>query len=122
VIEIEAPAKINLTLRVLGKAEDGFHEIETLIVPIGLADGLAVEEAEEWSFSCDDPTVPGDERNLVVKAARLFCAETGVAGNVAVRLRKAIPHGAGLGGGAATRRRRCGCWTGFMGRGSGGSG
>jgi 4-diphosphocytidyl-2-C-methyl-D-erythritol kinase len=101
VIEEEAPAKINLTLRVLGKREDGFHEIETLIVPIGIADRLTVEEAEEWSFSCDDPTVPGDDRNLVVRAARLFSLETGLAGQLRVRLLKSIPHGAGLAGGSS---------------------
>jgi 4-diphosphocytidyl-2-C-methyl-D-erythritol kinase len=100
-MEAAAPAKLNLTLRVLGQRADGFHEIETLIVPIGLADRLTVEEAEEWSFSCDDPTVPGDERNLAVRAARLFFAETGVEGKVKVRLMKAIPHGAGLGGGSS---------------------
>ena len=100
-IEIAAPAKINLTLRVLGRREDGFHNIETLIVPIGIADRLAIEEAETWTFSCDDPTVPGDERNLVVRAARLFFAETGMRGNVRVRLEKKIPHGAGLGGGSS---------------------
>jgi 4-diphosphocytidyl-2-C-methyl-D-erythritol kinase len=101
VIEAAAPAKINLTLRVLGKREDDFHEIETLIIPIGLEDRLTVEEAPEWSFSCDDPAIPGDERNLVVRAARLFFAETGVNGNVSIRLAKAIPHGAGLGGGSS---------------------
>ena len=96
-----APAKINVTLRVLGKREDGFHEIETLIVPLGLADRLTVEEAEGWSFSCDDPTVPGDEGNLVVRAARLFFAETSVKPSVRVHLMKSIPHGAGLGGGSS---------------------
>ncbi len=101
-IEVFAPAKINLTLRVLGKREDGFHEIETLIVPLGLADRITIEEAGEWSFSCDDPTVPGDEGNLVVRAARLFFAGTGVnAAGARVRLTKAIPHGAGLGGGSS---------------------
>ncbi len=100
-IETTAPAKINLTLRVLGKREDGFHEIETLIVPLALADRLTIEAAAEWSFYCDDPTVPGDERNLVVRAARLFFAETGIDPAGRVRLMKAIPHGAGLGGGSS---------------------
>jgi len=100
-IEVIAPAKINLTLRVLGKRADGFHEIETLIVPIGIRDRLSVEEADQWSFSCDDPTVPGDDRNLVVRAARLFFAETAVKDAIRVRLMKAIPHGAGLGGGSS---------------------
>ena len=75
-IEAAAPAKINLTLRVVGKRPDGFHEIETLIVPILLSDRLTIEEAPEWTFACDDPTLPGDESNLVVRAARLFFAET----------------------------------------------
>jgi len=96
-----APAKINLTLRVLGKRADGFHEIETLIVPIGLADRLTIREAKEWNFSCNDPSVPGDDSNLVVRAARLFFAETGMKDAIEVRLIKAIPHGAGLGGGSS---------------------
>lgn len=100
-MEIFAPAKINLTLRVLGKRDDGFHEIETLIVPIALRDRLTIEEAGEWTFTCDDPTVPGDERNLVVQAARLFFAETGLKPAACVHLSKAIPHGAGLGGGSS---------------------
>jgi 4-diphosphocytidyl-2-C-methyl-D-erythritol kinase len=101
VIEVAAPAKINLTLRVLGKRPDGFHEIETLIVPIGLSDRLTVEEAPEWTFVCDDPSVPGDESNLVVRAARLFAAETGTGDKLRIRLSKSIPHGAGLGGGSS---------------------
>lgn len=100
-IERAAPAKINLTLRVLGKRADGFHEIETLIAPIGLADCLLAELADAWSFACDDPSVPGDERNLAVRAARLFFAETGVPDRVRMRLQKVIPHGAGLGGGSS---------------------
>jgi 4-diphosphocytidyl-2-C-methyl-D-erythritol kinase len=99
--ETTAPAKVNLTLRVLGRREDGFHDIETLIVPIGLADKLTMETAGEWSFSCDDPTVPGDESNLVVRAARLFFQQTGLKPAVRVHLMKAIPHGAGLGGGSS---------------------
>jgi 4-diphosphocytidyl-2-C-methyl-D-erythritol kinase len=99
--ETTAPAKVNLTLRVLEKRADGFHEIETLIVPVGLADTLTVETADEWAFACDDPTVPGDESNLVVRAARLFFAETGLKPAVRIGLQKRIPHGAGLGGGSS---------------------
>jgi 4-diphosphocytidyl-2-C-methyl-D-erythritol kinase len=100
-IEINAPAKINLTLRVVRRRDDGFHDIETLIVPIGLNDRLSAAPADGWQFECDDPTVPGDDRNLVVKAARLFFAATGVKENVRVRLEKRIPHGAGLAGGSS---------------------
>ena len=100
-IELEARAKINLTLRVMGRREDGYHEIETLIVPVGVADRVTVEEGNGFEFSCDDPTVPGDEGNLVVKAARLFFRETGVKPGVRVGLEKRVPHGAGLGGGSS---------------------
>ena len=100
-IERWAPAKINLTLRVVGKRGDGFHEIETLIVPVGVADRLTVEAGEGFEFACDDPTVPGDEGNLVVRAARLFFKETGVKEGVRVGLEKRVPHGAGLGGGSS---------------------
>ena len=99
--DVLAPAKINLTLRVLGRRPDGFHEIETLIVPIGLADRLRVEKADAWGFSCDDPAVPADGSNLVVRAARLFFAETGTGDSVHIALAKSIPHGAGLGGGSS---------------------
>jgi 4-diphosphocytidyl-2-C-methyl-D-erythritol kinase len=101
VIERAAPAKINLTLRVLRKRPDGFHDIETLIVPLALADRLTLEEAADWSFSCDDPTIPSDDTNLAVRAARLFFAETGLKPSVRICLSKSIPHGAGLGGGSS---------------------
>jgi 4-diphosphocytidyl-2-C-methyl-D-erythritol kinase len=101
VIEAAAPAKVNLTLRVVGKREDGFHEIETLIVPLALADRLTAAPAEEFSFGCDDATVPSDDGNLVARAARLFFAETGLKPAVRIELMKSIPHGAGLGGGSS---------------------
>ena len=98
----EAPAKVNLSLRILGKREDGFHELETLMVPVsGLADQLTFEEAEEFSFSCDAPGVPVDEGNLVVKAVRLFEAKRGKECCYRVHLEKKVPHGAGLGGGSS---------------------
>ena len=100
-IETLAPAKVNLSLRVLRRREDGYHEIETLIVPLDLADRLTVEESPEWAFSCDDPSIPSDDRNLSVRAARLFFAETGIADRVRITLSKSIPHGAGLGGGSS---------------------
>jgi len=100
-IEAHAPAKINLTLRVLGRRPDGFHDIETLIVPLSLSDRLTIEHAPDWSFTCDDPTLPMDDGNLVVRAARLFFAETGLAPAARIHLAKSIPHGAGLAGGSS---------------------
>src|ERR1043166_2795516 len=98
---LQVPAKINLSLEVRGKRADGFHEIETLIVPISLADTLIITPADAFSFSCDDPAVPADETNLVVRAARVFRARTGIVPRVKIELQKKIPHGAGLGGGSS---------------------
>ena len=97
-----APAKLNLSLRVLGKREDGFHEIDTLMVKLpGLADEIEFRESEHFSFQCDDPGVPGDETNLVVKAVRAYEAATGISCNHSISLKKVVPHGAGLGGGSS---------------------
>lgn len=99
---IKAPAKINLTLRVVGKRPDGFHEIDTLMVRLpGLYDEIVVGGEGEFRFSCDDPSVPADESNLVVRAVRLFERETGTMFRRSLHLIKNIPHGAGLGGGSS---------------------
>lgn len=101
-LTLKAPAKLNLSLRILGKRDDGFHEIDTLMVKLpGLADTLEFREGEEFSFSCDDPTVPGDEGNLVVKAVRAYEAAAGIRCQCSISLQKNIPHGAGLGGGSS---------------------
>lgn len=100
---IQAPAKVNLTLRILGKRSDGFHNIETLMVPISLADeieiflvgGMGVE------LHCDDPTVPADETNLTWRAVCAFATYTGLTFRVKIKLKKNIPAGAGLGGGSS---------------------
>jgi 4-diphosphocytidyl-2-C-methyl-D-erythritol kinase len=99
---LQAPAKLNLSLRVLGKRDDGFHEIDTLMVKLpSLADELEFAEADAFSFKCDDPSVPGDEENLVVKAVRAYEANAGIRCNCSISLKKLIPHGAGLGGGSS---------------------
>ena len=99
---LKAPAKLNLSLRVLGKRDDGFHEIDTLMVKLpGLTDELEFTDADDFSFNSDDPSVPGDDRNLVVKAARAFEAAAGIRCRCSISLKKIIPHGAGLGGGSS---------------------
>ena len=95
-----AHAKVNLSLRVLRRREDGFHEIETLIAPITLHDSLVIEPADRLEFYCDQPGLASDD-NLVVRAARAFFAETNREPKVRLTLRKKIPHGAGLGGGSS---------------------
>lgn len=99
---LQAPAKLNLSLRVVGKRADGFHEIDTVMVKLpGLADTLEFSEADAFTFTCDDPTIPADGRNLVVKAAKAYAAAAGVECRCAIHLRKSIPHGAGLAGGSS---------------------
>jgi len=101
-LSVNAPAKINLSLRVKGKRVDGFHELETVMLPLPeLYDTLVFTEANTFKFTCDKPDVPTDESNLVVKAVRLFekCAKLKV--SYEILLEKRVPHGAGLGGGSS---------------------
>lgn len=99
---MSAPAKLNICLRVLGRRDDGFHEIETLMVRLpGLADRVEIGEAAEFVFECDAEGVPCDESNLAVRAVRVFERVTGVEVRGRLRLEKRVPHGAGLGGGSS---------------------
>ncbi len=101
-LTLEAPAKINLSLKVLGKRADGFHELETLMVPLsGLSDTLHFQEGDRFSFSCEADDVPKDETNLVVKAVRVFEERVGIKVHYKITLEKRVPHGAGLGGGSS---------------------
>jgi 4-diphosphocytidyl-2-C-methyl-D-erythritol kinase len=103
-MQLLAPAKINLSFEIKGRRADGFHEVETLMAPITLADRLSIERAghdNEIRFSCDDPSLPGDDDNLVVRAAKLFRKHTKTTSGIALALEKKIPHGAGLGGGSS---------------------
>lgn len=100
---IDAPAKVNLTLRILGKRADGYHEIESLMAPVSLTDQLeiSVEEGRGIEFTCSDPTIPSDETNLVCRAVATFSNHTGLRFRTRIHLQKNIPHGAGLGGGSS---------------------
>ena len=101
-MQVSAPAKVNLSLKIAGKRADGFHEIETFIAPVSLADTLKIEaQGSGIDFRCDDPSIPPGEENLVVRAAKAFFDATKQKGGVAIKLQKKIPHGAGLGGGSS---------------------
>lgn len=101
-LQLSAPAKINLSLRVLGKREDGFHEIDTTMVRLlGLADQLEFSESGGFSFTCSDPELPTGEDNLVVKAVRAYEAASGIPCRYSIHLTKRIPHAAGLAGGSS---------------------
>jgi 4-diphosphocytidyl-2-C-methyl-D-erythritol kinase len=104
-MQLLAPAKINLSFEIKGQRADGFHEIETLMAPISLFDRLTIEEdagnRNGVEFTCDDPSLPTGDDNLVVRAAKLFRATTRIDAGFKVALEKEIPHGAGLGGGSS---------------------
>ena len=103
-MQLLAPAKINLSFEIKGPRADGFHEIETLMAPITLADRLIIERTGDNNvirFSCDDPSLPDDDDNLVVRAAKLFRKRTNIASGISLVLEKKVPHGAGLGGGSS---------------------
>lgn len=99
---LQAPAKLNLSLRILGRREDGFHSLDTLMVRLpGLADEIEFSRAQAFTFACSDPSVPEDGSNLVVKAVRAWEAASGTTCRLGISLKKRIPHGAGLGGGSS---------------------
>jgi len=103
-MQVLAPAKINVSLKILRRRDDGFHEIETLITPITLCDQIEIEKSDsssEIEFHCDDPSVPAGDDNLIVRAARAFFAATKLKRAISIELKKKIPHGAGLGGGSS---------------------
>lgn len=99
---VTAPAKINLSLKITRRREDGFHELETLALPLpDLCDELTFIPAEHFSLQCDQEGVPTDESNLVSRALRIFERETDIPCPFKIELIKNIPHGAGLGGGSS---------------------
>jgi len=103
-MQMLAPAKINISLRILRQRSDGFHEIETLIAPISLCDDIKIDRSDSGEgieFHCNDPSVPAGGDNLVVRAAKRFFAATKLKSAVSIDLKKKIPHGAGLGGGSS---------------------
>lgn len=96
-------AKVNLSLEVLRRRQDGYHEIETILQSITLADELDVEFTRDGrvDIECSDPGVPTDETNLCHRAVVAMRRFAGDDLGARIRLEKHIPHGAGLGGGSA---------------------
>lgn len=101
-ITLPSFAKVNLHLRVLGKREDGYHDIFTVFQTVSLHDTITFEEsASEIVLECDEPNVPTDIRNLVVKAANRIRDRYQVLKGAYIRIEKRIPMGGGLGGGSS---------------------
>lgn len=96
-----AHAKLNLSLAITGRRPDGFHELVSLVAGVELADTLEFTPGPAFALTCDDPTVPADGTNLVLRAAEVYARHRPDCVRGAFRLTKRIPHGAGLGGGSS---------------------
>jgi len=97
-----SPAKVNLFLKVLGKREDGYHDIATLMQRISLCDEMDISlRSRDIRVRCPGTSLPEDEGNIVYRAARLFLLRARSGQGVDITLRKKIPIEAGLGGGSS---------------------
>jgi len=100
-----APGKINVCLQVTGKRSDGYHELDSIFLPIAWSDIICIEtrpsDAPRVSLRCDEGALDDSQSNLASRAAAAFMGEFGIAAEVLVDLRKRIPMGAGLGGGSS---------------------
>lgn len=97
-------AKVNLTLDVLGKRPDGYHDLQSVMQTISLRDDVEIDvgTGKPWALQCSKEGIPTDERNLAWKAAEVFFEATGKDPNgIEIRITKRIPSEAGLGGGSA---------------------
>jgi len=111
-MKIRAPAKINLRLRVIGKRSDGYHLLDTIMVPVSLYDDIEIrtvnapgkrraKKNQRIEVTCDHPSVPSGEKNLVYQAAQALLTKRRIDAAVRIHIRKRIPVGAGLGGGSS---------------------
>lgn len=103
-ITLQAPAKINLYLKILGRRPDGYHELETLMQKVALYDELELSliDAPGISLFCPGTDLPEDEGNIVFRAAQIFLSQSGKEHQgIQIILRKRIPMAAGLGGGSS---------------------
>lgn len=98
---VNASAKVNLTLEVLGKRPDGYHEIATVMQAVDLSDQVVLEDARSLMLETDAAGVPTGADNLVMRAAALLREAAGVDRGARIRLAKRIPVAAGLGGGSS---------------------
>ena len=94
-------AKINWFLRILGKRDDGFHELCTVFQTVSLHDRLTFFESDEINLSCDNENIPTGEKNLIIKAAKILNEKFNVKRGAKIHLEKRIPAPGGLGGGSS---------------------
>jgi 4-diphosphocytidyl-2-C-methyl-D-erythritol kinase len=100
-LEKKSTAKVNLSLNILGKRPDGFHELETVMQPVNVFDELSFERGGNGvQLTCDEPSLPVDGKNLVYRAAEAFLKQQHLNEGIRIHLKKSIPLAAGLGGGS----------------------
>lgn len=99
-LQLRSPAKINLFLKIVNRRPDGYHNLASLFQAINLVDNLHFQFADYSQFVCDDPRLPIDGSNLIIKAMELFRHKTGWNRPLKISLEKRIPYEAGLGGGS----------------------
>lgn len=102
-ITVNAPAKINLFLDIIGRLDNGYHSLFMVMQSVGLSDDVSVELCEENGIflTCSDSRLPTDEKNIAYKAAKKFCEAAGIEPNFKIHIEKKIPFAAGLAGGSA---------------------
>ncbi|MBU6137190.1 4-(cytidine 5'-diphospho)-2-C-methyl-D-erythritol kinase [Clostridium tertium] len=100
-MRMKAYAKVNISLDIVGKREDGYHLLEMIMQSIDLYDEIVIEkQKKEITIKCNKPYVPTDERNLAYKAAQLFIEKYNIDSGVNINIKKNIPVCAGLAGGS----------------------
>ena len=101
-VRAEACAKINLSLDIVGKRNDGYHFMDMVMQSVNLCDTLELKQLKAGiDFFCSDQSLPKGKDNLAVRAASAFFEAAGISGGVSIRLKKRIPSGAGMAGGSA---------------------
>ena len=103
-VRLRAPAKINFILEVIDRRPDGYHEIDSIFVPVDLCDEVTVnarDDSAEVRICCDDPAVPIDQTNTAWRAVEAFANAYGPLPGIDIGIVKRIPAGAGLGGGSS---------------------
>lgn len=103
-LEVLAPAKINLFLEITGKLDNGYHTVDTVMQSVSLADIVSLEllsSGDGIIISCDIPGIPTDERNIAYKTAKAYLEASGADCGVHIDIKKRIPSEAGMGGGSA---------------------
>ncbi len=101
-MKINAPAKINISLDVLRRRDDGYHDVKMIMQSVSLFDTIEVtlNNSSAITLSSDKDTIPTDERNIAYKAAKLFLTESGIETGIDIHIEKNIPVAAGLAGGS----------------------